>query len=340
MGIFRAVPAHSDEHGGEVEAGRHDLKRVNRKRFLLDGVYIVVHPVCERQDGGNADDSDRAGDGRHDSAALLGQQVVGRKRERGEERHARSAGGLGVCGGNLLRGGLVGARVGYDPAVGKVDDAVGVLLRQVGVVGDHDDQAVAGDLLEDLHDLHAGLAVQRAGGLVGQHDLRIIDQSAGDGHALHLAAAHFAGLLIELIRQAHALQRPGGALPALLRADAADGQRQFNIGQHVLMRDQVIALEHKAHRMIAVAVPILVGVLAGGAILDDQIALGIAVQPADDIEQGGFAAARRTENGHKLVFAEGNIDPLQGVYGKFTGNIILADVLEREHGILTFQKME
>ena len=52
---------------------------------------------------------------------------------------------------------------------------------------------LAVELAEELHDLVAGLRVEVAGGLVGQDQLRVVDQRAGDGHALLLAAGQLVG---------------------------------------------------------------------------------------------------------------------------------------------------
>ena len=56
-----------------------------------------------------------------------------------------------------------------------------------------------------LH-LFAQLEVQRAQRLVQQQDLRLVDQTAGDGHALLLAAGHLADAAALKAFQAHDLQ--------------------------------------------------------------------------------------------------------------------------------------
>ena len=59
-----------------------------------------------------------------------------------------------------------------DPAVAEDHHAPGE-LRDVGLVGDqHDGEAVVVQLLEDLHDLDRGPAVEVSGGLVGEQDRR------------------------------------------------------------------------------------------------------------------------------------------------------------------------
>ena len=50
---------------------------------------------------------------------------------------------------DIERIGIVG-----DLAVRQVDDARGVLVCQVGIVRDHDDQTVARNVFEQIHNLH------------------------------------------------------------------------------------------------------------------------------------------------------------------------------------------
>ena len=70
--------------------------------------------------------------------------------------------------------------------------------------------------------LAAGVGVQSAGGLVGQDDRRVAHQSPGDGHALLLAAGELVGQVLELVAQAHLLQRRHGPLvPLRARATPA-----------------------------------------------------------------------------------------------------------------------
>ena len=60
------------------------------------------------------------------------------------------------------------------------------------------------------------------------------------------------------------------------------------------MRNQVVALEHKAYGVVSVRIPVAVFILFRGNSVDNQIAAVVSVKPADDIEQRCFAAAART----------------------------------------------
>ena len=193
-------------------------------------------------------------------------------------------------------------------------------------MGHHDDQAVLADLLQQFHHLDAGLGVQRAGGLVGQDDIGVVDDGPGNGHPLHLAARHLAGALVQLVAQAHLFQGLRRPVPPLGPADPRQGQGQLDVAQHRLVGDQVVALEHKSYRVVAVRIPVPVLKGFGGAPVDDQIAVGILVQPADDVQQSGLATARRAQDGDELRAAELDADPLQGMDGACAHGIIFLDV--------------
>ena len=84
------------------------------------------------------------------------------------------------------------------------------------------------------------------------------------------------------------------------------------------MGDQVIALKDKSNGVIAVGVPVTVRVLRRGDVTDIQLAAGIPVQTAYDVEKGSFTAPGGTENGYKLVFpeADGNIPQCGDIPGR------------------------
>ena len=70
------------------------------------------------------------------------------------------------------------------------------------------------------------------------------------------------------------------------------------------MGNEVIVLEDEAAAVVAVGIPIFVFKAFGGFSIDQKIAAGIMVQTANDVEQRGFAAARRAEDGNKTLVRE------------------------------------
>ena len=300
---------------------------------------VVLRAVGERENQRDADDADRPGKGREEGPPLLGHEVGEREAERLAKAHralalARVGHGVGL---HLLRRealarGVDRCGVARDEAVLDAHDAVGVALGQLGVVRDHDHQAVARELLQDLHDLHGGIGVERAGGFVGEDDLGVVDDGTGDGDALHLSARELVGFLFEVVAQAHAAQRLLRTAVALGGGRAREHERHLHVGDHRLVRDEVVALKDEAHAVVAVGVPVAVEVAFGRAAVDDEIALGVLVEPADDVEERGLAAAGLTEDAHELAAAEGDRDALERVDDGVAGGIVLGDAFEFEHG--------
>src|SRR3954462_6919479 len=125
------------------------------------------------------------------SRKTMGRSLSG---DRGRGRRPIGAGGPG--------GGLVGG----DLAVAQGHLAPGV-LGDVRLVGDQDHGVARPvELVEELHDLLGSGRVEVAGGLVGEQDGGIVDQGAGDGHALALAARQLVGLVGHAGAEAHLLQ--------------------------------------------------------------------------------------------------------------------------------------
>ena len=93
------------------------------------------------------------------------------------------------------------------------------------------------------------------------------------------------------------------------------------------MGDQVVALEHEADGVVAVGVPVPVPEFLGGAAVDDEVAAGILVQAAHDVEQGGLAAAGVAQDGDELVLPEGEGHAPQGGDVLAAGLVYLDDVV-------------
>ena len=87
----------------------------------------------------------------------------------------------------------------------------------------------AGGVHEDAHDVAAGTLVERAGRLIGENDGRLHGECAGDGDALHLAAAHLTGTLGRKLTQSQSFQPQHGRIGGLLVACTAQHHRQGDV---------------------------------------------------------------------------------------------------------------
>ena len=96
---------------------------------------------------------------------------------------------------------------------------------------EHHRMALPMQILQHSQHLTAGVAVQRAGGLIRQNDRRVAHQRPRDGYALLLAARKLVGLVFQLIAQPHLLQHLAGPAVALGAGDARIDQRHLHVFQ-------------------------------------------------------------------------------------------------------------
>ena len=155
-----------------------------------------------------------------------------------------------------------------------------------------------------LHFL-AQLQVQCAQRLVQQQDLRFVDQAAGDGHALLLAAGHLADAAALKALQAHDLQHVAHLAADGLFVHLLQAQAEGHVLEHVQVREQRVLLENGIHRAF-------VGRHTGNILALEQHLAGVWLQKAcDQAKGGGFAAAGGAQQRHKLFVMDVEVQPIQ-----------------------------
>ena len=163
------------------------LIAVSAVRSLLR--RIVSKTSCQRSSENTS---------RHCIVARASAPRRGRARSRADRR-----GELGV---RSHRRTADAARRADDLAVAQPDRALGA-RGDLRIVGDDEDRdAGLVDLGEQIHDLLARLAVERAGRLVGEDQPRLADQRARDRDALLLTARHLRRQVVGPVAQADALE--------------------------------------------------------------------------------------------------------------------------------------
>ncbi len=100
----------------------------------------------------------------------------------------------------------------------------------VRLVRHHDDRAaLAVEILEQVKYFTRRRRVQVASRLIGQDKLRVIDKTAGDGHALLLAAGKLRRPVVEPLRQADHFRQLQAPFPSLAIDAVAIIQRHLNV---------------------------------------------------------------------------------------------------------------
>ena len=134
-----------------------------------------------------------------------------------------------------------------DLAVGQEQDRVGD-RRRARVVGDHHDRLaeLVDGAAQQVEHVAAGVRVEVAGRLVGEHDAGPGDERARDRDALRLAAGQLARAVRAAVLEADRVDQR--LEPLLVRLVAADPDRQQDVLLGVQDRQQVVALEDEADR--------------------------------------------------------------------------------------------
>ena len=131
-----------------------------------------------------------------------------------------------------------------DPPLGVIGDAT-VMRDQ------HDSPPFVVERPEERHDLFSGRLIERAGRLIRQQNTWIVDQRPGNRDSLLLPAGQFGGPVVRPVRQSHRRQMMHRPLPPLACSHGGVGQRQLDILQRGMGREQVEALEDETQLTIS-----------------------------------------------------------------------------------------
>ena len=210
------------------------------------------------------------------------------------------------------RGGVIVHLIGrtnlLDAALVEHRDAVGQGQGFLLVVGDINggDAEIPLHLLQLIAQLHAELRVQVGQRLVHTDDGRPRHQRPGNSHALLLAAGQLAdGLLQLLVGQVNLPGDLPHLLVDLLLFQLLDLQAEGNVVIHRHRGEQGIALEHNAD------VAILDGYVGNILAVHIHRALDRLNKAGDGAQRGGFAAARRAQEGEELPLPDLHVDAVQ-----------------------------
>ena len=69
--------------------------------------------------------------------------------------------------------------------------------------------------------------------------------------------------------------------------------------------------------------PVPVLVLLGGAAVDEEVALCVLIQSADDIEHSSLTASGGSENGHQFGLSEFQVDAFKCMDRIFAGKVVV-----------------
>jgi hypothetical protein len=149
--------------------------------------------------------------------------------------------------------------------------------------------------------------VEIAGGLIGEHDFRLIDDGAGDGHALLLSAGKLGWAMAQAASEAEQLR--DDLKTVRIEPIAVNVLRDGDIAAGVKRGQKIEALKNESDFVTAQLGALGVAHQSEIIAIDEHFAARGARQTAKDVEQRGFAAARRSHDGHGFAREHPEIHP-------------------------------
>lgn len=133
-----------------------------------------------------------------------------------------------------------------NPAVDESDAAVGG-GGDFGAMGDEDHGGflLAGEPGDEVDDGGTGSGVEVASGFVGQQDRGLMDEGAGEGGALHLAAGELMRAVVGAIGESDGGEEFAGSLPAEGIGPAGEQEGEEDVFLDGQRGEEVKELEHK-----------------------------------------------------------------------------------------------
>ena len=164
------------------------------------------------------------------------------------------------------------------------------------------------DALElDLH-LAAQLEVERTERLVEQEHVGLVDEGAGDGHALLLAAGQLSRLAPRHRGELHQLEHVLDLLLDVLDATAAQAER--DVLEDVEVREERVVLEDRVDG------PLVRAQLRDVLVADEDRAGGGVLEAGHHAQRRRLAAARGAEQGEERARGDGQVERIDRRHGR------------------------
>jgi len=182
--------------------------------------------------------------------------------------------------------------------------------------------------LQEFHDLRGVGGIKVAGRLIGEQHRGLMDQGAGDGRPLELAAAELVHAVIGAIREADKIDDLVRFPARCGERFAAQEQRQANVFANAHRREQVEELEDDAEFRPAVGGQFGFAGTVQRQPGDDDFTGGRCIESADQMHERALATAARAGDGDEFALRDLERDIVQRGHA---GGITAGDVAQGNH---------
>ncbi len=217
--------------------------------------------------------------------------------------------------------------------------------RKTLIMRDHHNRfSLRNQLFKNLQDGFGGQAIQVAGGFVGNDQVRVVDQGAGNGHALLLPAGDMRGDFIGMAGNFDQFQQFEGSFFADQRLVGAQKiGRQHDVFHQIERGHQLKGLVNDPDVFATPqGQPVFVERMDrdGGRwrVTADPMKQDLAgshcAYAGNHVEQGAFAGTRLTGNSKKLALADVNVDIVERCKRPLPGGVDFAYPLHLDNQVI------
>jgi len=216
-----------------------------------------------------------------------------------------------------------------DGPLSQVNDAVGKFFGGRSMSGQDHGTALLVKVSHIAEHRSRIVGIEVAGRLVGQDNLRTVEQGSGYRSALLFAGAQLGRSVIGSVSQAKPLYEFMGLSPAVLIADGSTGQK--HVFGDIQIGHQMKHLEDKADILCsescsgspALGIEIL--------LFDGNCPAGRPAHGRDGHEQGGFSTAAGPTDDDELTFFDSQVNSVQRLDNASGGLVGLGDIFKANH---------
>ena len=158
-------------------------------------------------------------------------------------------------------------------------------------------------------------------------------QAGSVTRALAFAAGEFARAVAHALFEAGFFQHGQCLIAGLGFGDFADQERHHHVFQRGKFGQQVVELVNEAEVAVAQRAEGFLAHLREVAAEQGDAAGGGFVEAAEDVQQGGFAAAGRADDADALARADAQIEAVEHAYVEHAVVVAFADGLAVQHGL-------
>lgn len=182
---------------------------------------------------------------------------------------------------------------------------------------------------QKIADALTGVAVEIAGGFVGEEHVGLGGEGTGNGHALLFATGELAWRVSQALAQADPLQQFRGAFTGILAT--VQLQRQHDVFQRIEAIEQLERLEDKADMLGADPRPLVFIQRTEGLSGESHFTAAGQVQAGQQPQERGFAGTRRADNGQAVALVQFQAEFVQDGQFTFRAGDHFAKVLRGEN---------